>query len=426
VDTSFFQPLLGLADASPHARSCPEFSDDAFVRLGVQRVLESSESGRAFLQEHGLRFPETPAQDCYFASFQSQRRLELLTQLGSEVRTAAEAILRDRLADIPELAGFECFAIDGHWHKAAAHDARHDGVKMAVGHFYSLNLRTHAAQHLAAGEGLHEHDMSALRRVTPRGLRQQVPQGRRVLVVYDTAGIGYRFWKRCRQECAVYFLSCTKENLVFEWLESVEWDRTDARNHGVTEDRRVMAEGKHKLRIVFYTDPCTGKSYEFLTNVMELPPGVIAELYRRRWELEKVYDEFKNKLNERKAWGSSLVAKTAQAQLIALTHNLLLVYEQELERRHGVTNKAEDKRRARQTKEKARDVRQGGEVIVSPRCGGAAGHPAQREVHPMAAALPPASGCGRHRRAPPQGPICDIIDDNYQHSCIFAFNPSLA
>jgi hypothetical protein len=72
-------------------------------------VLESSESGRAFLQEHGLRFPETPDQDCYFASFQSPRRLKLLTQLGSEVRIAAEAILRDRMADIPELEGFECF-----------------------------------------------------------------------------------------------------------------------------------------------------------------------------------------------------------------------------------------------------------------------------------------------------------------------------
>ena len=31
---------------------------------------------------------------------------------------------------------------------------------MAVGHFYSLDLRGHQLRHLAAGEGLHEHDMS--------------------------------------------------------------------------------------------------------------------------------------------------------------------------------------------------------------------------------------------------------------------------
>jgi hypothetical protein len=29
--------------------------------------------------------------------------------------------------------------------------------------FYFLNLRTHTLRHLLAGEGLHEHDMSALK-----------------------------------------------------------------------------------------------------------------------------------------------------------------------------------------------------------------------------------------------------------------------
>jgi len=53
-------------------------------------------------------------------------------------------------------------------------------------------------------------------------------------------------------------------------------------------------------------------AYEFLTNEMDLPPGVLAELYRRRWEIEKVYDELKNKLGQKKAWGSSLVAKETQ------------------------------------------------------------------------------------------------------------------
>ena len=65
---------------------------------------------------------------------------------------------------------------------------------MAVGHFYSLNLRTHTLRHLAVGTGLHEHDMSALKRIKPRGLRQDVPKGRRVLIVStrppSTLGIG--------------------------------------------------------------------------------------------------------------------------------------------------------------------------------------------------------------------------------------------
>ena len=349
VDNAFFEPLNGLVTASPHTRPCPDFSDQDCVRLGVQRVLEMSESGRGFLQEHGLRFENTPGHSNYFAALNSQRRCQVIKDVNLALVTGINAKLHDRLMDIPELAKYECFAQDGHWHKAAAHDPRHEGSKMAVGHFYALNLRTHTLRHLAAAEGLHEHDMSALKRITPKGLRQGVLKGKRVIIVYDKAGIDFAYWKRCRQECALYFISRVKENMVFDWIESVPWDQSDARNHGVTEDRRVRTREGHLLRIVYYTDPQTGEKYEFLTNELDLPAGVIAELYRRRWEAEKVFDEIKNKLNEKKAWATSLVAKEAQAQLVAITHNLLLAYEQKLETEQGVTNQAEDQRRAKRT-----------------------------------------------------------------------------
>ena len=45
---------------------------------------------------------------------------------------------------------------------------------------------------------------------------------------------------------------------------------------------------------------------------MEVPAGIIAELYRRRGDVEKVFDERKHKLGEQQAWGTSLVAKGAQ------------------------------------------------------------------------------------------------------------------
>src|SRR5204862_1419415 len=135
-----------------------------------------------------------------------------------------------------------------------------------------------------------------------------------------------------------------KENMVFEWMEEGRWDKSDARNQGVILDCKVRSREGHLLRLVTYQDAVSGKVYEFLTNEPDLPPGVIAELYRRRWEAEKVFDELKNKLGQKKAWGTSLVAKEAQALLIAMTHNLLLCYERDLEQRHEVTNTAEDQR----------------------------------------------------------------------------------
>lgn len=361
VTDAFFEPLAGRVAASPLTRPCPEFSDEHWLHLGIQRVLEPVPSGRAFLQEHAPRFECVPARSNYFASLQSPRRRDLAHDVNLALIAAAG--LPDRLSAIPELEKYEAFAVDGHWHQSATHDARHDGAKVAVGHFYSLDLRGHQLRHLAVGEGLHEHDMSVLKRLKPSGLRQAVPQGKRVLIVYDKAGIDFTYWKRCRQECAVYFLSRVKAGMVFDWIESRIWDRRDARNCGVSEDRVVMMREGQRLRIVYYTDPETGQSHEFLTNEMALPPGLIAELYRRRWEVEKVFDEIKNKLGEKKAWGTSLVAKGAQGQLVAITHNLLLMYEYRLEQRHGVSNQAEDRRRQKRAADLQQVARRAGRAV---------------------------------------------------------------
>lgn len=350
VNPAFFQPLTGRAAASPHARACPEFPDADYLESGVLRVLETSASGRAFLQEHGPRLLHPPTPANYFVTLHSARRQALLAGVNRALLETANRTLPDRLRAIPELAQYECFAADGHWQHAAAPDPRHNGAKLAVGHFYSLNLRTQTLRHLTAGEGRHEHDLSALQRIKPKGLRQDVPQGRRVLLLYDKPGLDFDYWKRCRQEWAVYFLSRAKENHVLEWVESRTWDRTDPRNHGVVEDLRVKTRAGHALRLICYVDPVTGKAYEFLTNEPDLPPGVLVELSRRRWDIEKVFDALKNKLGETKAWATSLGARATQAQFLMLTHNLLLLYEQGLEQRHGVSNHAEDQRRQQRLK----------------------------------------------------------------------------
>ena len=350
VNEVFFQPLDQALATASNVWPCWEFSDEVWMHMGVERVLEASESGRGFLQEHGFRFENPPEYNNYFAALRSERRRDLAAEVNWKLITAVEAKAPDRLAGIPELAKYACFAADGHWHKAAVHDPQHNGSKMAVGHFYALNLRTHTLRHLAVGQGLHEHDMSALKRIKPKGLRQEVAKGTRVLIIYDKAGIDFDYWDRCRRECAVYFISRVKEKMVFEWIQDVEWDKSDARNHGVLADYNVRSRQGHVLRLVMYQDPLSGNVYEFLTNEPDLPSGVIAELYRRRWEAEKVFDEVKNKLGQKKAWGTSLVAKESQALLIAITHNLLLCYEQDLEDRHDVQNTAEDERRNKRVK----------------------------------------------------------------------------
>ena len=181
MNDGFFQPLTGRVAASPHTRTCPEFTDAAWLHLGRLRVLAAAPSGRAFLQEHRPRFADPPKRSNYFVALASERRGALARDVNRALLAAA--CLPDRLAHVPALAHYEGFALAAHWHRAATHDPRPNGVKMAVGHGYSLNLRGHQLRHLTVGEGLHEHDLTMLKRSQPAGLRQGVPKGRRVLLV---------------------------------------------------------------------------------------------------------------------------------------------------------------------------------------------------------------------------------------------------
>ena len=110
----------------------------------------------------------------------------------------------------------------------------------------------------------------------------------------------------------MYFISRVKADMVYDWIEDRRVDPLDPQGRGVTADRVVVTREGHRMRIVGYTDPATGQAYEFLTNEPNLPPGLIAEPYRRRWDVEKTFDQLKNKLGEKKAWGTGPVAKATQ------------------------------------------------------------------------------------------------------------------
>ena len=163
------------------------------------------------------------------------------------------------------------------------------------------------------------------------------------------------------------------------------------------------------LRLICYVDALTGTAYEFLTNEMELPPGVLAELYRRRWDVEKVFDELKNKLGQKKAWGTSLVSKEAQALFLVLTHNLLQLYEQALEQRHGVENHAEDQRRSERTAQAravaARQQTPLSSLVVQARRATQHSVKFVRWLRQVTAR----STHGNHRRAPTNPAVCEII-----------------
>ncbi len=339
-----FRPLAGLAESCKDFRRCPSLPDPRWLELGVARVLHEVPSGRAFLQQVGPLLAGCPERSLLFETLRSTRRLRLCAQVAEGVATAVQG---DAFAAYPALGQFDLYAADGHWHGAAVHDRAIDERKWAVGHFYTLNLRTGAAQWLASAQGKKEHDMHALKRQELEHLRRGAPKGRKVLYAYDAAGIDFAQWHRWKHTGGIYFVSVLKENMRLAVIGENPCERTDPINAGVEADELVATSQHVFVRRVTFRDPATGTLYVFLTNELTLAPGLIAFLYRRRWDLEKAFDEFKNKLGELRAWASSDTAKTMQAHLLCLAYNLTKIFEDHLARQHQVANHAEI-RRARQ------------------------------------------------------------------------------
>lgn len=264
----------------------------------------------------------------------------------------ARATLPDALAVFPQLAGFDVYASDGHSHEHACHDPADDqGRKHATGHFYARNMRTGCMSHLTVADQLsrdREHDMRALKRLTIDTLRQGACKGRKVLHVHDRAGIDFKQWQAWKQGSGIYWLSRSKSNMSLTRCGELAFDRDDPINDGVLRDEQAGTSQGFMVRRITFHDVISGRTFEFITNVMGgVAPGVLAQLYRMRWDIEKAFDEFKNKLHEQKAWATSATAKSMQAQFLCLTFNLLRLMEHDLKINEAIVTQPELERKAR-------------------------------------------------------------------------------
>ena len=174
---------------------------------------------------------------------------------------------------------------------------------------------------------------------------------RKSMIVWDRASIDFEFWAQAKR-LGVYFLSREKANMDIQVVGLTPgFERADPRNAGVSADEYVSpGSGGSLLRRVTYTD-AKGTTYKYLSPELTLPAWVIVLLFKQRWDIEKVFDEVKNKMLERKSWASGDTAKEVHANFICLTHNLMVLLENEIEKTDGIANESEKKRKSDREKE---------------------------------------------------------------------------
>jgi len=352
VGNEFYSPMLRALEKAAGKRECSEFTDEHFLRAGVGRCLNDVRSGRDWIQKALAIFKLTVTVSRFFFSLKSQRRLRLLGNVADVVRSEVDEtapVSDDPFSEHGELDGFAIYAADGHFHGTSAHEKPIAGKRQPVGHFFSMNLRTQTMIHLdvARPKRKREHDITALKRLEANALRMGEPKGRKVILAYDPAIYDFGQWKRWKQSKGIYVLTRMKKNTSLLICGDHEFDREDPRNVGIVSDQLGGTNSGDVLRKIVYVEPATGTTFVFLTNEMTLPPGLIAFIYKKRWDIEKVFDQFKNKLMENKAWAQSPNGKCVQAQFMALTHNLTLLLERKIESEEGILDTKIEKKRKR-------------------------------------------------------------------------------
>lgn len=355
VFTRLFNPVAAAYPQSDKTYARRELPDLDFIEMGMLRCLSPATSGRDFLQHHGDQGRKGIGADHFFKSLKSPRRLDNLRSVNGLLATVMDEKCDDPFAPVSELGNFAIYAGDGHFHAAAAHDPTSQSsngqlTKRATGHFFTLNLRTHCLGYLALAErgGLRkaEHDMRVIKRSDLDKLGGGEAKGRKTILVWDKAGIDFAFWQQAKQNGSLYFVSREKENMNLMKNGDKPIDRKDRRNAGVVSDELVSpGSGGSMLRRIVYIDPLTQTRYSYLTTEMTLAPWIIVLIYKKRWDIEKVFDELKNKLNEWKSWSRNPVAKEMQAHFLCLAHNLMVLLEEGLRKEDGVDNGAERTRK---------------------------------------------------------------------------------
>lgn len=85
------------------------------------------------------------------------------------------------------------------------------------------------------------------------------------------------------------------------------------------------------LRRVVYFDEEQDREFVFLTNNLDLPALIVAELYRNRWKVELFFKWLKQHLKIKKFWGTSENAVRIQIYCAIITYCLVVIIKHDIQ-----------------------------------------------------------------------------------------------
>ena len=277
------------------------------------------------------------AKSTYSDSLSSKTRLKIVSEASNNLVEAASQILPDRLVGLKGIGDRKIYAMDGTYQAESCHYQKitpsQGGADSSKGHMHMavFNLR----KGIPVDTDIDTSSISEIRFVKEDWQGYALTKQRNSLWVVDRAFIDANYWDERKRKYGVTTITRMKSNLNYTVIESFKVTGAN-KKQGIKTDKLIQLDSsKKEWRLIGYKSS-TGEYYEYLTNDLDLKPGVVAYLYHRRWDEEKYFDNYKNDIANAKAWSKSTTAIRQQAIIGMITFILTRLFSQKHAKNFGL------------------------------------------------------------------------------------------
>ena len=173
-------------------------------------------------------------------------------------------------------------------------------------------------------------------------LLEKLKMDSNTIYVFDK---GYNDYKAFRKfsENQTGFVTRIKDNAAYEVVQTNELE--EQIHSGVLEDVIIevnakdgATESKLKLRKVRFYDRILKREFEFLTNLFEMRPDLIAAIYKLRWQIELLFKQLKQNFPLKYFLGDNENAIKIQIYCALIANLLMTVIQKTLKKNWAFSN----------------------------------------------------------------------------------------
>jgi len=304
-----------------------------FILFGCLRQVQSVPTLREMIQnlfhanEQAVKPPV--ARSTLSDALSSRHRRDILIKTLGRLIDNAQRNLPDRLAHIKGIGKRAIIATDATYQKESCHfypvSPSQGGTDNKKGHQHLTQFDLRTGMPLMSR--VETESIAEIKRLkeTLRPAELDCMAIKSAIHVVDRAFIDARYWDALKVKRQSTMMTRMKSNLKFELAEQRLVTKNEV-NQGVVADHIIALESSTRLwRLIDFIAP-DGERYQYLTNDVDLEPGVIAFLYHRRWDIEKYFDNFKHDMANAKAWGKSRECLEQQSLLAMASYILMRLF----------------------------------------------------------------------------------------------------